>query len=72
MKPLPVAFAKVHAYNEKKMMEWVEPFRLVRQRTVCQKTTKDQVGTLPIALYINELWRRGSRRNLCRSSCTIL
>ena len=39
--------------DEKLMREWVEPYRIVRQRTVRQESTKDKAGTLPIALYQN-------------------
>ena len=52
MAPLPTAYCSPE--DARRMKEWIEPFRPVRQRTVRQETTKDKAGTLPIALYRND------------------
>ena len=37
--------------DEEIMKEWLENYRLVRQRTVRSETTKDKAGALPPAAY---------------------
>ena len=48
---LPAVQQRVTKEDEAVMKEWMENYRLVRQRTVRSETTEDKAGALPPAVY---------------------
>ena len=47
----PSPSANMTSEDQQVMKEWMEPFRLVRQRTVRGETTKDRASALPPSVY---------------------